>query len=82
MAKATTKKTTRRDDAPSEEELRAWTTVGRGPAALAKSLGATLVPLEPDVAKEFPTSEEVNEALRLVKQIRDTAKPAKRRKSA
>jgi hypothetical protein len=40
------------------------------------------VGLDSDVAKEFRTAEEVNEALRLVQKMRQIGKTAKRRKSA
>jgi hypothetical protein len=66
---------------PSEAELATWKRVGRGRAALTRSLNAVLVPLEKDVAEEFPTVAEVNEALRLVKRIRDTGRGSRRRKT-
>ena len=41
-----------------------------------------MVCLEPDVAKEFRSSGEVNEALRLLQQLRNVGKPKKVRKTA
>jgi len=41
-----------------------------------------LVRIAPDLAKEFPNEEMVNEALRLAQQIRRLGRPWKRRKTA
>ncbi len=43
--------------------------------------GANLVLLDRDVAEAFPTDEAVNEALRLVVQLRKLPKPGKKAKS-
>jgi hypothetical protein len=43
--------------------------------------GANLVLLDRDVAEAFPTDEAVNEALRLVVQLRKLPKPGKRTKT-
>ncbi len=43
--------------------------------------GANLVLLDQDVAEAFPTDGAVNEALRLVVQLRKLPKPGKRRKT-
>ena len=43
--------------------------------------GANLVLLDQDVAEAFPTDEAVNEALRLVVQLRKLPKPGKRTKT-
>jgi hypothetical protein len=40
--------------------------------------GTNLVLLEPDVAKDFPTEKEVNEALRLVMQLTKVQRNGKR----
>lgn len=43
---------------------------------------ATMVRLDPENADEFPTADEVNEALRLMRIIRESVRLEKRRKSA
>jgi hypothetical protein len=40
------------------------------------------VELDLENDREFPTGRDINEALRLMKQIRDSVRPSKRRKSA
>jgi hypothetical protein len=42
----------------------------------------TRVDLDPDVARDFRTSKEVNEALRTFQEIKRVVQPAKRKKTA
>jgi hypothetical protein len=62
------KKTSEMDDwLRPDYDLSRLTIVARGPGR--KPQGKTTVALAPDVAKLFPTSEAVNEALRLLARI-------------
>jgi hypothetical protein len=64
----------------SEYDLSALLKKGvRGKYAKRYSQGTNLVLLSPDVAKSFPTDEIVNEALRLVMQLRKIPSGGKRR---
>lgn len=68
-------------DLPPVMDRRSLRRVGRGAAvikALAERSRRTIV-LEPDVFREFRTAREVNDALRLVQQLRH---PARYKKSA
>ena len=71
-------------DLPPELDFRKLRVVGVGLDALRDFASKRRKPvrLAPDVARDFPTSEAVNEALRLVQQIRQLGKNTKRRKSA
>jgi hypothetical protein len=52
-------------DGPSPAERKKWRFVGRGKDALfRKEPAETTITLAPDVAKVFPSSESVNDALR------------------
>ena len=64
----------------SEYDLSALLKKGvRGKYAKRYSQGTNLVLLSPDVAKSFPTDEIVNEALRLVMQLKRIPRGGKRR---
>ena len=49
----------------------------RGKYADRLAAGVRLVVLDPDVSEAFPTSDEVNQALRSLAKARKTAKPAR-----
>jgi hypothetical protein len=71
------------DDLPSNLDPTKLRFVGFGLGALHKHAAGKrkMVELEPDVAKEFASAEQVNNALRLVKRLREIGKP-KHRKTA
>jgi hypothetical protein len=72
-----------KDDLPSNLNPKELRFVGFGLDSLRTNGTRKLkvVQLDPDVAREFVNAEEVNQALRLVKQLREVGKP-KHRKSA
>ena len=64
------------DDLRPEYDLRQLVRRGeRGRYAKRFPEGIVLVPLEPDVARAFPTAEAVNHALRLAMQLSRVARP-------
>jgi hypothetical protein len=68
------------DELRSEYNLRELLKEGvRGKYARRYEEGTNLVLLAPDVAEAFPTDEAVNEALRLVIQLKRIPGPGKRR---
>jgi hypothetical protein len=72
-------------DLPDELDFNKLKFVGFGIDALerhAASKKMRTVSLDPDVAQKFHSTEEVNEALRLVQKLREIGKPVKRKKSA
>jgi len=72
----------RADDLRAEYDLRELLKEGvQGKYADRFREGANLVLLDQDVAEAFPTDEAVNEALRLVVQLRKLPKPGKRTKT-
>ena len=72
----------RADDLRAEYDLRDLLKEGvQGKYADRFLEGANLVLLDQDVAEAFPTDEAVNEALRLVVQLRKLPKPGKRTKT-
>jgi hypothetical protein len=54
----------------------------RGKHAAKYAAGTNVVVIEPDVAAEFPTAEEVNETLRAIAQLMQRRKKSARRKTA
>lgn len=54
----------------------------RGKHAARYASGTNVVVLEPDVASEFPTAEEVNETLRAVSRLLQRRKNRSKRKTA
>lgn len=66
------------DDAKAEEMLEEYSFKGgvRGKYAKRYAAGTNLVKLSPDVAKVFPDSESVNEALRMLMKIAQKQKKA------
>ena len=54
----------------------------RGKHAMQYAAGTNVVVIEPDVAAEFPTAEEVNETLRAVAQLLQRRRKSIRRKTA
>jgi hypothetical protein len=54
----------------------------RGKHAAQYAAGTNVVVIEPDVAAEFPTAEEVNETLRAVAQLLQRRKKTIKRKTA
>lgn len=66
--------TARKDELRPEYDLRSLRVRKVGPAR--QSFGGPTVRLEPDVAKVFPDSDSVNEALRFLIKITREKKPA------
>lgn len=54
----------------------------RGKHAARYAAGANVVVLEPDVASQFPTAEDVNETLRAVARLMDRRRSRRKRKTA
>jgi hypothetical protein len=54
----------------------------RGKHAAQYAAGTNVVVIEPDVAAEFPTAEEVNETLRTVAQLLQRRRKSMKRKTA
>jgi hypothetical protein len=54
----------------------------RGTHAAQYAAGSNVVVIEPDVAAEFPTAEEVNETLRAVAQLLQQRRKSMRRRTA
>jgi hypothetical protein len=54
----------------------------RGKHAAQYAAGSNVVVIEPDVAAEFPTAEEVNETLRAVAQLLQQRRKSMRRRTA
>jgi hypothetical protein len=54
----------------------------RGKHAVQYAAGTNVVVIEPDVAAEFPTAEEVNETLRTVAQLLQRRRKSMKRKTA
>lgn len=71
-------------DIPARLNTKGLRRVGRGPETVARLVEQSrrTVLLEPDVYQDFRTAEQVNDALRLVQQLRRTGRPLKRKKSA
>jgi hypothetical protein len=69
---------------PPEVDFSKTKFIGFGIEALEKHLGRRkMVELEPDLAKDFPTSKAVNDGLRTFRAIRRMiVQPAKRKKTA
>jgi hypothetical protein len=73
-------------DIPKQLDFRKLRYVGIGLDALdrhvARKQAARMIRLAPDVAEAFRSDEEVNEALRLVRKMRELGRTLKRKKSA
>jgi len=79
-----TKSKDKADELPAELDPRELRFVGFGLDALSAYAAGKgrRVDLDPDVAEEFHSAEEVNETLRLALKMRQVGKQGKRRKSA
>ena len=70
-----------KDDVRSEYDFTTLEMVARGKYARRYRAGSNIVMISPDIAKVFPTTEAVNEALRLLVKITELSKRTKRRKA-
>lgn len=67
------------EEPPIEVDYSQLNILGRGTKAIEAMMRRKVVPLDPDVAKLFPTAKEINDTLRLVAQLRHIGEHKKRK---